>query len=73
MATAKVWSLTELRSRPTISAGQFDNLKIDLGELRVWLSRMTMADGAPYNNQVTVELLLDGRWCIFQQYEGKHD
>ena len=73
MANAKVWTLSELRARPTLSASQFDNLKVDLGEMRVWLSRMTVADGMPYNNQVTVEILLDGRWCTFQQYEAAYD
>ncbi len=69
-AIEKRWSASELEARPTISSNQFDNLKVDLGELRVWLSRMTVADGMPYNNQITVELLLNGRWSTFQQYKG---
>lgn len=66
----KYWLAADLEDRETIHHGQFDNLKIDTGELRVWLSRMTVADGMPYDNQVTVEFLRNGRWEIVEQYEG---
>jgi len=60
----------ELRSFPTISSSQADDLKVDTGTERVWLSRMTVEDGAPYNNQVTVEKLRAGRWVMVRQYRG---
>lgn len=63
-------SAAELRRLPTISESQTDNLKIDNGRFRAWLSRMTTADGMPYNNQVTIEELQAGRWVTVEEYEG---
>lgn len=60
----------ELKAMPTIHSGHFDNLKIDTGTTRVWLSRMTVADGMPYNNQVTVEKLVNGKWETVETYQG---
>ena len=51
------FTLKELHKLETKGQGHTDNLKFDLGGTRVWLSRMTIADGMPYNNQVTVESL----------------
>ena len=56
------YSLAELESLPTLAVGQADNLKLDDGETRVWLCRCGVADGMPYDHQVTVERLIDGRW-----------
>lgn len=53
----KKFTLGELSSLPTIMQSQFDDLKIQLPTKRVWLSRMTVEDGQPYNNMVTVEKL----------------
>lgn len=63
-------TLAELQSMPTLAVGQTCNLKIDRGNRRVWLSRMTVADGAPYDDQVTVEILDRGRWVILDQYQA---
>jgi len=60
----------ELKAMPTIHSGQYDNLKIDTGTTRVWLSRMTIADGMSYNNQVTVEKLVNGCWVTVEEYPG---
>lgn len=60
----------ELKAMPTIHSGQYDNLKIETPTMRVWLSRMTVADGMPYNNQVTVEKLIDGCWVTVEEYPG---
>jgi len=62
------YTLDELRAMPTLSQSQADNLKFDDGRTRVWLSRMKKADGAPYNNQVTVEVLHNGRWETSEEY-----
>ena len=56
-----MYTKRELRKMKTLSTGQADDLKIDTGETRIWLSRCTVADGEPYNNKVTVERLVDGR------------
>lgn len=64
------YSLAELEAMPTISQGHMDNLKVDTGTMRVWLSRMTREDGMPYNNAVTVERLINGVWTEVEQYEA---
>lgn len=65
-----MWNLADLEALPTLSVGQTDDLKVDRGNRRVWLSRMTVADGMPYDNQVTVEILDRGRWVILDQYQA---
>lgn len=61
-----------LNALPTLSVGQFDDLKIETKRTRVWLSRMTKADGMQYNNQVTVEKLNSRyNWVIVLQYQVK--
>lgn len=65
-----MFTLAELQDMPVISQGQFDNLLVDDGLFRVWLSRMTVEDGMPYNNQVTVEAMIDGVWSTVEQYEA---
>ncbi|HEX9804270.1 MAG TPA: hypothetical protein VGA67_01170 [Candidatus Dojkabacteria bacterium] len=64
------YSAEYLESLPTISTGHFDNLKIDTGVKRVWLSRMTIEDGMPYNNGIIVERLIDGIWKTIAEYQG---
>jgi hypothetical protein len=65
------FSLSEICKMPTIQQGHFDNLVYQSETKRVWISRMTVEDGQPYNNQVTVEKLVDGNWVIKEQYEAK--
>ena len=67
----KRYTLEKLNRMPTINGGQFDNLKLDDGDTRVWLSRGTVADGEPYDNKVTIETLTDGRWCITDVYQAE--
>ena len=66
----KRYTFKELDDMPTIHSGQYDNMKIDTGTTRVWLSRMSVEDGMPYNNQVVVEILEAGRWVTAEEYEG---
>lgn len=61
-------SLSELESLITLAVGQADDLKIDTGAHRVWLSRCTVADGEPYDNKVTHEELVAGRWTTTAIY-----
>ena len=60
----------ELRELPTLATGQTCNLKIDTGDVRVWLCRCGIADGMPYDDAVTVEELIGGRWVEVDQYPG---
>lgn len=66
----KTYTAKTLESMPTISHGHFDDLKIDTGKVRVWLSRCGIADGLPYDNMVSVEKLIDGVWTTVAEYEG---
>lgn len=67
----KKHSLAELQALPTLKQSHTDNLKKDTGKERVWLSRMTVADGMPYNNQVTVEVYSNGKWNIVDTYQAQ--
>lgn len=67
------YSLADLEKTPTISQGHTDNLKADSTwrgmRTKVWLSRMTQADGMPYDNQVTVECY-SSAWYTIDEYEA---
>jgi hypothetical protein len=80
------YTLEELQALRTISSTNFDNLKVSVTtetfptphhcravftSYRVWLSRMTVADGAEYDNQVTVEQLINGNWERYSQYQAE--
>ena len=66
--TGRRYTLAQLQSLPTISTGHVDDLKVDNGVERIWLSRVGVDDGMPYDNQVTVQRLMDGRWQIVSTY-----
>ena len=40
---------------PSIKQGITDDLKVDTPEVRVWISRLTKADGVSEDNEITVE------------------
>ena len=40
-AERRIYTVDELAAMPTIESGHFDNLKIEDGDYRVWLSRLT--------------------------------
>lgn len=65
------FTLKEICAMPTLRSGHFDNLVFESENKRVWISRMTVEDGMEYNNQVTVEKLVDTGWEIKDQYEAK--
>lgn len=50
----------DLKEMPTLHVGQYADLKIDTGTMRVWVSRMRIHDGE--TQPVQVERLRDGRW-----------
>jgi len=64
-------NLAYLKSLPTLTTGQADDLKIEEEYTRVWLSRCTVLDGEPYNNKVTVERLINGRWIESKTFQAK--
>ena len=63
-------TIKELEAMSTLCVGQADSLKVDLGHIRVWLSRCTVADGEPYDNKVTIEQLVDGVWTDVLTYQA---
>lgn len=68
------WSAAELKALPTIEQGHTDNLKFENPIIRVWLSRMTIEDGMPYNDQVTVERRLrNGIWTTVAAYQARDE
>lgn len=40
---------------PTITQGQTADLKIDAPPIRIWVSRMTVEDGAEFDNAIEIE------------------
>ena len=65
-----MYTLKELEILPTLAVGQADDLKIETENKRVWLSRMTVEDGMPYNNMVSIEKLQNGCWSTMEEYEA---
>lgn len=71
-AGARRYTLAQLRALDVVRVGQTDDLVIEQTGRRVWLSRLTTEDGAPYDNQVTVEhLAADGSWITVESYEAE--
>lgn len=64
----RYYALSELKVLPTLETGWVDDLKIRTPNTRLWLSRLTTADGMPYDNQVTIEELRDGKWITVASY-----
>lgn len=65
-------SYDELVELPNICLAQAEDLRYDDGEIRIWTSRMTQADGALFEHTVDVERLLDGTWKLIGRYDGDH-
>lgn len=65
------YTAAELEAMPTLREGYADDLKVETEDMQVWLSRATRADGAPYDNQVTVKRLNDRyEWVVSAEYRG---
>ncbi len=64
------YTLAELKKIPTLSTGQVDDLKVENGGCRVWLSRCGVADGMEYDNMVTVEVYTNNNWETVQTYQA---
>jgi hypothetical protein len=69
----KRYTLEELEGLPDLCIGQADTLKVDDDDgIRVWLCRCGVADGMPYDNQVTVEEINNnGRWLTVDTYQAR--
>lgn len=65
-----MYTANDLNDIETISQGHTDDLKVEEDNIRIWLSRMTVADGMPYDNQITIEMYMLNKWVIINQYEG---
>lgn len=65
-------SLAEIETMPTIRQGHADDLKLELGNTRIWVSRMTREDGMPYDNQITIEEYeqRSGAWKAVERYQA---
>lgn len=63
------YTLAELAALPTLCVGQTDDLKVDTGTVRVWLSRCDVEDGELYAYRVTVEKRQNGRWEEVGHYQ----
>jgi len=59
-------TIQEILEAKTIQQGHFDNLKFENSKNRVWVSRMTVEDGAEFNLAITHEKLISGNWKIAQ-------
>ena len=66
-----IYTLAELQGLPTIRQAKTGDLKVQTKFKRIWLSRMTIEDGADYNNQVTIERCRDGSWWPAITYQAK--
>lgn len=64
-------TIHQIESLPTLNQGHTDDLKLESATSRVWLSRLTKEDGMPYDNQVTEEQLVNGKWETVRQYQAK--
>ena len=58
----------EIIDLPTLHSGQYADLKIDTGFVRVWASRCTIADGE--TEPIQLEELIDGRWIAIRAEPG---
>lgn len=60
----------ELRAFPVAIQGQADDLRLEITGLRYWVSRMTVEDGEPVDDKVTIEAYNNGRWRTVYVYDG---
>jgi len=63
-------TVDELEKISDIERGHADDLKIDDNGFRVWLCRCDTYDGMPYDNAVTIEANINGRWVEVLMYEA---
>jgi hypothetical protein len=69
-AIRNLYTARDLAARPTLAQGQADDLKVELDGVRVWLSRCGVEDGAQFDNAITIEVRISGRWETVDVYPG---
>lgn len=57
-----IYTADQLKKMKTIYSGHFGDLKVDTINIRLWSSRMTVADGANSDYGIDVERIVNGRW-----------
>lgn len=60
------WTFAELDAMPTLAKGQSEELKIDTGNMRVWIEP-SYAD-YPGVHAISIEWLVDGQWVQGDRY-----
>lgn len=69
--TDHTFSLADLQAIPVLTVGQADNVLLNHGGIKVSLSHTAVADGAPYDNQVTVQKNSRNGWQTIREYQAK--
>jgi hypothetical protein len=65
-------SRDDLAEQIALESGYTCDLHIDTGDLRVWWSRCSVADGEPFENTIYIEAKTsDGRWVEALCYDGE--
>lgn len=62
----RTYTTAELAELPTLFSAHFDDLKVDTGTERIWLTRMTPEDGAQY--QIHHEEYKNSEWMASRSY-----
>ena len=62
----EVYDVAELGEKDTLSQGQAEDLKVDEGGVRWWLSRCGPEDGQDF--PIGVEVCIKGRWTEVHRY-----
>lgn len=65
------FTLNELKKMRTIKQLQFEDLKYSDSKVRIFLSRMTVRDGAKCDNLVTIQRYQNGNWVTVDRYQAK--
>lgn len=66
MTHLEQYDVDDLARLPTLSQGQAEDLRVDEGGVRWWLSRVGPEDGQDY--PIGVEVCVRGRWSEVHRY-----
>jgi hypothetical protein len=74
IATAEPLRWADLLERlPVLEADKECDLRVDNGQVRVWLSRCGTADGEPFERTVYVESNIGGHWVDVGYFDGDEE
>ena len=62
--------LADLLKMNVIEQGYTADLLINDGRFKVWLERVGIDDGMPYDNAVVIETNIEGKWIDVLMYEA---